>query len=157
MSTDRPTSSLGARPVPSARVLVVEDEPQMSRFLQVVLTRSLIGVTLATTGETALLLLAKEPFDLVGLDISLPGMSGLDVCRRIKADVRLRHLPAIFLTVYQAHQMRAQAFALGAAEYLTKPLQAQGFLGCVTRRLALSAARLSGQPTASLLPGTRPV
>lgn len=154
MSDDRPVTHPASQP--SAQVLVVEDEPQMSRFLQVALARSLIGVTVATTGEAALLRLAKELYDLVVLDIGLPGISGLEVCRRIKADVRLRHLPVIFVTMHQDHQMRAQAFALGAAEYLTKPLQAQGFLACVTRQLALSAARRSGQPTASLLPPLPP-
>lgn len=124
----------------------------MARFLRAALTRASVDSTVVTTGEAAILHLAKEPADLILLDIRLPGISGLDVCRRLKADPRLRHIPIIFVTVHHDHQMRAQAFSLGAAEYLTKPFQVEHFLACVVRQLALAAARQKGLPPAALLP-----
>ena len=145
-------TSTTASSKPAGQVLVVEDDPQMGRFLQAGLTRAEIGVAFVTTGEAALQRLAAEPFDLVVLDLRLPGISGFEVCHQLKADPRLRHLPVIFVSVHNDHQMRARAFALGAAEYFTKPLQMQGFIACITRLLTLVAARRSGLPHAALLP-----
>ncbi len=125
----------------------------MAKFLRSALTHASIHSSTVHSGETAFLRLAKERFDLILLDISLPGMSGLDVCRRLKADPQLRHLPVIFLTTYHDHQMQAQAFALGAAEYLTKPVDLPRFLKCLLRHLASAAVTRDGQsPVSRLLP-----
>lgn len=138
---------------PAGHVLIVEDEAHMAKFLRTALTHAAFDSTVVTSGEAALLRIAQQSFDLILLDIRLPGMSGLDVCRRLKADPRLRHIPIIFVTTYHDHQMRAQAFALGAAEYLAKPLQVPHLLGCVMRHATLAAARASGlPPAAALLP-----
>lgn len=145
-----PSPALAARP--AGHVLIVEDEAHMARFLRAALTHAAFDSTVLASGEAALQRLAQQSFDLILLDIRLPGMSGLEVCRRLKADPRLRHIPIIFVTTYHDHQMRAQAFALGAAEYLTKPFQVQHLLGCVLRHVTLAAARQSGLPPAALLP-----
>ncbi len=121
-----------------------------------VLRRALAQVAMQPTiladGEQALRLLNQEPFDLVIVDITLPGISGLDVCRQIKADERLRHLPVLVISGQHANQTRAQAFSLGAAEYLTKPFELPHLLGCITRHLTIAAARQKGLPPAALLP-----
>lgn len=146
-----PGSAPASQPV--SRILVVEDERNMVVLLQKAFAQASMQATVLADGEKALRLLAQEPFDLVILDIGLPGISGLDVCRRIKADERLRHIPVVFISGHHANQMRAQAFALGAAEYLTKPFELQHLLAYVARHLTLSAARQRGlPPTALLLP-----
>lgn len=118
----------------------------MGSFMRVALEHSLIDATVVTTGEQALLRLAKEPFDLILLDITLPGISGFEVCRWLKADPRLRRIPVIFVTGHDDNTMRAQAFQLGAGEYLTKPFEMEVFLACVTRHLALAKTAASTQP-----------
>ncbi len=125
----------------------------MGKLLHAALTRSLLDSTVLKTGEVALRRLAEESFDLVLLDIRLPGISGLDVCRWLKADLRLRHIPVIFISSYHDNRMRAQAFVLGAAEYLTKPFSMQHLHACVVRHLALATARQRGEPP---LPPTAP-
>lgn len=136
----------------AARILILEDEQNMVIVLRRALAQAAMQPTILANGEQALRLLAGEPFDLVIVDITLPGISGLDVCRQIKADERLRHLPVIFISGQHANQTRAQAFALGAAEYLTKPFELPHLLACITRHLALAAARKSGLPPVAILP-----
>lgn len=147
-----PASPRPPVPIPTGHVLVVEDEPQMRRFLQAGLSNASIRVTLVTTGEAAILRLAKEPFDLIVLDLRLPGMSGLETCRQIKADPRLRHIPVIISTVYDEHQMRASAYAMGAAEYLVKPFPMNHLLARVARLLSIALAARNGLPPNAFLP-----
>lgn len=125
----------------------------MGKLLLGALRQSTLESTVLKSGEAALRRLAEEAFDLVVVDIRLPGMSGLDVCRLLKADLRLRHIPVIFISSYHDNRMRAQAFMMGAAEYLAKPFSIQHLDACVVRHLALSAARQRGQPP---LPTTAP-
>lgn len=147
-----PTPSPTPAVRPAGHVLIVEDESHMAGFLRAALAHAGFDSTVLTTGEAALQCLAGQTFDLILLDIRLPEMSGLEVCRRLKADPRVRHIPVIFVTSYHDHQTRARAFALGAAEYLAKPFQTQHLLGCVLRHVTLATARLNGLPPAALLP-----
>jgi len=116
----------------------------MSKLLCEALNGASLENTLVKTGEVALSRLAEDKFDLVLLDIRLPGISGLEVCRRVKTDPGLRHTPVLFISSYHDNQTRAQAFSIGAAEYLTKPFSMQHFHACVVRHLTLAAARPHG-------------
>jgi two-component system KDP operon response regulator KdpE len=99
-------------------VLIVDDEPQIRRVLRTTLVSQGYEVSDARTGEDALNLLRSEKFDLVLLDVNMPGISGVQTCR----DIRLgSDLPIIMLTVRGAERDKVQALDAGADGYLTKP------------------------------------
>jgi two-component system cell cycle response regulator len=88
-------------------------------------------VTAVASGDEALALLAGEPFDLVLLDVVMPGLSGYDVCRRIRQDPRTARLPVIFLTGRDRGQDVAEGAQAGSDLYLVKPVLATKLLGMV--------------------------
>jgi len=142
-----------ATPVPAAkvpdaklpsRILLVEDDLDMRKLLHGALKQAALHTTMVSSGEIALRHLAEEWFDLILLDVRLPGISGLEVCRQVKADLRLRHIPVIFISGLHDNQMRAQAFMTGAAEFIAKPFTMQQFLACVNRQLTLPSLRQRG-------------
>lgn len=101
-------------------ILVIDDEANLRHTLTRILQRSGYEVTTAEDGEEALRRLADNSFDLVLLDIRLPGLSGLDVLERIrKQDVRI---PVILLTAHGSLQSALDAIRLGATDYLLKPV-----------------------------------
>jgi two-component system sensor histidine kinase/response regulator len=89
------------------------------------------------SGELALEAARAEPPDLVLLDIDMPEMNGFDVIERLKADVRLRDIPVIFLTAHTDIADKVKAFALGGVDYVTKPFQADEIHARVATHLAL--------------------
>ncbi len=99
-------------------ILVVDDEPAIRRTLQTNLTARGYEVTAVETGEEALRRVAQEPPDLVLLDLMLPGMSGLDVCRAIRAE---SSVPILVLSARGEERAKVRALDLGADDYLTKP------------------------------------
>jgi DNA-binding NtrC family response regulator len=100
-------------------ILVVDDELEIREGLDLLLTTEGFEVTPAETGEEGLLLLEQRPFDLVLLDVSLPGRSGLDLLKDIHA--RDPHLSVILITAYGSIEMARTAFKSGALDYITKP------------------------------------
>jgi len=100
------------------RILVVEDEPKTGDYLKKGLTESGFTVDLARTGVDGLHLAQTEQYELIVLDVMLPGMQGWEVIRalRAKSDV-----PVLFLTARDAVQDRVKGLELGADDYLTKP------------------------------------
>jgi len=109
-----------------AHILVVEDEPHIARGLVFNLEQEGYRVTHAETGEAALRLLPARDFDLVVLDLMLPGIGGLEVCRRLRA-VDLQ-LPVLMLTALAREEERVAGLAEGADDYLTKPFSLAEFL-----------------------------
>ncbi|MFO1326714.1 MAG: adenylate/guanylate cyclase domain-containing protein [Rubrivivax sp.] len=107
-----------------ARVLVADDN-KVNRLL---LGRSveLLGhrVSLAPDGQVALQMLAGQPFDLLLLDIAMPQMDGFQVLERMMADMRLRHVPVIVTSALEGLDNVVRCIALGAEDYLTKPVNA---------------------------------
>ena len=78
----------------------------------------------ATSGEVALRLARESAPDLILLDADMPGMSGLDLCRALKADPALERIPVIFVTSYDVPELEVEALRLGASDYVAKPLVA---------------------------------
>ena len=105
-------------PERSQRVLVVDDEEQIRRALRSVLTARHYEVDLAETAEEGLALTAERTPDIVVLDLTLPGMSGLEACRRLR---EWYHGPILILSVRNADDDKIAALDLGADDYLTKP------------------------------------
>lgn len=100
------------------RILVVDDEPQIRRALRSGLTAQGYEVLLAADGEEALDLAASRPVDLVVLDLGLPGIDGLEVCRQLR---EWSSVPILVLSVRASDKDKVAALDLGADDYLTKP------------------------------------
>jgi DNA-binding response OmpR family regulator len=102
----------------SGRVLVVDDDPTVSDVVRRYLERAGYDVDKAADGPTALALAAARPPDLVVLDLMLPGMSGLEVCRRLRGT---SDVPIVMLTALGEESDRVVGFETGADDYVTKP------------------------------------
>jgi DNA-binding response OmpR family regulator len=101
-----------------AKILVVDDEPNIREVVGLYLRRDGHAVVEAADGEEALELYGRTSPDLVVLDLMLPKMSGLEVCRRLGAD---RRVPLIMLTARGEERTASWAYFLGADDYVTKP------------------------------------
>src|SRR3546814_12551034 len=77
----------------------------------------------AEDGPSALAAMESEPPDIVLLDVMMPGMTGFEVCRRIKADPRWTHIPVVMVTAPDLPEARVEGLESGADEFLTKPVQ----------------------------------
>ena len=124
----RPSDSAVGR---SYRVLVVEDDAAISRVLQLELEHEGYAVDVARDGLTGLERALKEP-DLVILDLMLPRMDGMEVCKRIRAKSRV---PIIMLTARDRVPDRVTGLDVGADDYLTKPFSTEELLARVRARL----------------------
>jgi DNA-binding NtrC family response regulator len=124
--------------MPNGSILVIDDEAEIREGLELLLTSEGYAVTSAETGESGLARLEQEPYDLLLLDVSLPGRSGLDLLR----DIRQRdpHLPIVLITAYGSIDMARQAFKSGAQDYITKPWSNDELLAQVA--LAVEGRRL---------------
>ena len=117
------------------RIAVVEDNPDNRLLVQAILD-DLYEITEYESGTAALTGLAEAVPDLVLLDISLPGMDGTEVLRRIRSDPRLAALPVIALTAHAMSGDRERYLGLGFDDYLTKPIVDDAVLiDTIARRL----------------------
>ncbi len=104
-----------------ARVLVVEDEAEIAALVAYQLTRDGYRVETARNGNSALDALNRNVPDLVVLDRMLPGLSGDDVLKAIRADAAMRTLPVVLLTAKREQEERISGLEMGADDYVTKP------------------------------------
>ena len=123
------------------RVLVIDDEPQILRALRSILSRS-YSVELAASGEEGLQFAAENPPDLVILDLTLPGITGMEVCRSLREWLKA---PILILSVRDNEADKISALDLGADDYLTKPFSAGELLAHV-RALLRRAGNVSDEP-----------
>jgi two-component system, cell cycle response regulator len=107
----------------SARVLVVDDVLPNVRLLEARLTAEYFDVIAAHSGPEALAKATADPPDIVLLDVMMPGMDGFEVCRRLKADPRTRHVPVVMVTALSAAEDRVRGLECGADDFLTKPVR----------------------------------
>jgi len=106
---------------PAGNVLIVDDERSIRLSLRTILGNFGFEIVEAARGEEALALVRSEPFDAVLLDINMPGMGGIEVCRLMrKASPRL---PILMLTVQGGEDRKVEALDAGADDYITKPFQ----------------------------------
>jgi two-component system KDP operon response regulator KdpE len=112
------TSARGTRVVSAGRILVVDDDPQIRRVMRVTLTGQGYEVDDVKSGEAALEKLRDQRFDLVLLDINMPGIGGLETCRAIRAR---SEIAIIMLTVRDGEADKVEALDAGADDYVTKP------------------------------------
>lgn len=104
-----------------ARILAVDDVPANLDVLITALEAAEFSVLIATNGESALEVAAREAPALILLDISMPGMNGIEVCRRLKKDPATADVPVIFLTADTDQEQIVAGFQAGAIDYVTKP------------------------------------
>jgi two-component system KDP operon response regulator KdpE len=102
----------------AATILVIDDEPQIRRVMRATLASQGYTVTEARSGEEALEMLRGEQPDLILLDVNLPGMGGLEVCREIR---ERSDVPIVMLTVRNTEKDKVQALDAGADDYVVKP------------------------------------
>jgi class 3 adenylate cyclase len=122
-------------------ILVVDDTPENIQVLSGILGNQ-YRIKVATNGEKALGICNANPMpDLVLLDVMMPGMSGHEVCRRLKADERLREIPVIFVTAMSEEVDEARGFQMGAVDYITKPVRPAIVLQRVRSQIELAEAR----------------
>jgi two-component system, OmpR family, phosphate regulon response regulator PhoB len=105
----------------SAKVLIVEDEAPLAEMLRYNLESEGFRVAHAETGEEALILLEEERPDLVVLDWMLPGVSGIELCRRLRSKTDSRNVPIIMLTARGEETDRIRGLSTGADDYVVKP------------------------------------
>ncbi len=106
----------------NTHILVVEDNLDNSKLVSWILEDEGYDVTCVESGERCLALLEKHDYDLILLDISLPGMNGKDVTRRIRQQPRLQQLPVVALTAHAIETEQQSILNSGVDELLTKPL-----------------------------------
>jgi putative two-component system response regulator len=123
--------------IQGSSVLVVDDVPENLRALAAVLRRAGLIPRPVTSGRRAIEAAVADPPDLVLLDIQMPEMSGLDVCRWFKQDDRLRSIPVIFISGLEGPDDKVEAFCAGGVDYVSKPLQDQEVLARVNVHLRL--------------------
>jgi two-component system KDP operon response regulator KdpE len=130
---------------PPTRVLVIEDEPALQKFLRTTLSTQGYAVTVAETGAEALRLAAAAPPDLVILDLGLPDVDGVEVARRLR---EWTAVPVIVVSARGREQDKVVALDAGADDYLTKPFGVAELLARVRVALRHAAAvnRDTGEP-----------
>jgi len=125
------------------RILVVEDEESFSDALSFMLRKEGFSVSVATTGPLALEMFDRDPVDLVLLDLMLPGMSGTDVCRTIRARSRV---PIIMVTAKDSEIDKVLGLELGADDYVTKPFSSRELVARIRAVLRRNVEGIDDSP-----------
>jgi diguanylate cyclase (GGDEF)-like protein len=133
----------------AARVLVVEDDEATRRALRALLDDAGYVCDEASDGERAVATMRHSRFDLVLLDLGLPGMSGADVHSYLRRDSRTRFLPIVFLTAHSDRQVKLEQLEAGAEDFIAKPYDADELLA----RVGAAVRRWSGLRAVNPLSG----
>ena len=123
------------------RILIVDDEEDVLELVQYNLERSGYHVETAISGEQALTKTKKKIPDLIILDLMLPGMDGLEVCKQLKSDVKTEGVPIIMLTAKGEEADIVTGLELGADDYVTKPFSPKVLVARVRRLLHRAVSR----------------
>jgi len=132
------------------RVLVVEDEPDMNNLLADVLSAFDLEPIQAADAQQALQALDREPVDAVLLDLMLPGLSGYELCRRLKTARRTQTIPILILTALDRPPNRRSAYQAGADDYMTKPFAPDALIARLRSCMEAADRTLAGASCLSL-------
>ena len=106
----------------TAQILVVDDVPANIKLLEAKLSSEYYDVVTAKDGPEAIELTKKRKPDLVLLDVMMPGMDGFEVCRKLKEDAEVSHIPIVMVTALSEKSDRLKGLEAGADDFITKPL-----------------------------------
>lgn len=123
------------------KLLLVDDQEVNLRMVGGILRRCGFDVLSAPDGAAALALLGRQAFDLILLDILMPGRDGFEVCRDIRSNPEWRDIPIIFLSAAEDKDLIVRALEAGGVDYVTKPFNAAELVSRVRNHLALKLAR----------------
>jgi signal transduction histidine kinase len=118
-------------------ILIVDDSPTNAAALLMMLEQSGFEVVVASSGESALDLVAEISPSLILLDVMLPKMDGFELCRHLKATTTTQEIPIIFMTSLSRTEDKVKGLSLGAVDYITKPLQKEEIIARVNVHLNL--------------------
>jgi putative two-component system response regulator len=126
-----------ARSRHQATIMVVDDQPANLRLMEEILSRHGYSVRSFPGGRLALQAADANPPDLILLDITMPGMDGFEVCRRLQANAKLSSIPVIFLSALSDTEDKLTAFRSGGLDYLTKPFAPEEIQARIQTQLRL--------------------
>lgn len=136
----------------AARILIVDDDPDIRDVLKLTLSEENYELSEVHDGEGALKIINSKPLDLVLLDYKIPKIDGRQVCRLVKKDLLLRHLPIIMITGKGDIADKVDGIDAGADDYIVKPFEPKELLARIRMVLRRSAADLEANPL-TRLPG----
>ena len=124
---------------PGPIILLVDDNHQNLQVLGKLLQEEKYKIEFALNGESALDWLNNKQFDLILLDLHMPGMNGFEVCKRIRSDKTIQEIPVIFLSAESERESILKGFEVGAQDYVTKPFDSRELLARVKTQLDLKS------------------
>jgi two-component system, OmpR family, phosphate regulon response regulator PhoB len=120
-----------------SHILVVDDEPEITKLVSKIMETRGHRVSVARDGDEALAQVRAEPPDVVVLDLNLPKVDGVEVCRQLKADAATKAIPVVMMTAaYVSVEDAARGFDVGADEYIVKPFLREVLIHNVERLIA---------------------
>jgi DNA-binding response OmpR family regulator len=123
----------------SPAILVVDDNTRNLQVLGNLLQEEKYEIEFAVSGEATLEWLKNRQFDLILLDINMPGMNGFEVCKRIRSDKKMQDIPIIFLSVESERESILKGFEVGAQDFVIKPFDSRELLARVKTQLDLKS------------------
>ncbi len=117
------------------KVLVVDDNPDLTDFLKKALKESFEQVVVASDGVEALQLIRTHQPDIIISDVMMPRMNGYELCKQVKEDIAISHIPVILLTARSDEQSQKMGYKNGADAYLTKPFEVETLVELIQNRL----------------------
>ncbi len=121
----------------NAHILVVDDSVSARSLIRTYLEGTSIKAAFAESGVQAIQKAKSNPFDLILLDIRLPDISGIEVCKILKSDARTKDIPVIFVTVASDKKSLVEGFQAGAVDYISKPFEKEEMLARINTHLRL--------------------
>ncbi len=126
-----------ANQAPQGDILIVEDNISHLKLLLEILTKAGYRVRPASDGELALRSVQVKLPDLILLDINLPGINGIEVCRRLKDNPVTKDLPVIFISALGETELKVKALEAGGTDYVTKPIEPSEILARISTHLKM--------------------
>jgi DNA-binding response OmpR family regulator len=133
--------------VAAARILIVEDDVDIAQLVARYLHKAGYTTDIAASGSEALTAIASTPYSLLVLDLMLPQLDGLEICRRVRADQRVANLPIIMVTARGDESERIVGLELGADDYLPKPFSPNELVARVRALLRRAQRGTAAAPT----------
>jgi len=133
------------------KILIVDDDPNVALLVKMTLSKQVgFSLEIAENGHEALEKIEKEPPDLVLLDLMMPGIDGIEVCRRIKNDKKTKYIPVLMLTAKRDAADMILGMEVGANDYITKPFNPEELVARVRVHLRIKALEKEAAAKAEL-------